>query len=227
MTCPLGLSKAGQIQYLLVLNMEWSAYRMYASSTISLKMLPFFKAGLFKLAGRAMSKPKRYKLKLSGSGISIDTDISEAIAQQIVVVAFGGDSQPTTRGVAEAAAGLGGPPGDAIALSEFITKCQAQRIPDKITAVAYYLKNYKSQGTFTKADLKQKFREAGETVSAHLTARDLTWAIKNKWIARDPGDHDRLYITGTGETAVNEKFSQVVKRKSRFKSRTRRRKKRR
>jgi hypothetical protein len=70
--------------------------------------------------------------------------------------------------------------------------------------------------------VKARFRNAGEPVPGNLP-RDFTWTISNGWIAEDAHNLGHYYVTQKGKTAIAERFSGEVKRKSGFKSGARRR----
>jgi hypothetical protein len=109
-----------------------------------------------------------------------------------------------------------------LTVGEFLHEVEASRNPDKITAIAAYLKRHRGVGRFTRDDVRAEFPRAGEKVPGNYT-RDFTWAVTNKWIAIDAsageGEH---YITGSGLAAVDAKFSAEVRKASRQKSSRRR-----
>ena len=162
--------------------------------------------------------PGEFTLKLSGPGIDLDQTISEEIAQRIVLTTFGSllpPAPPRNRG--------GGTPGespdadvddnDADSIAEFVTNSTAKRGPDKITAIAHYLKKHGGQQTFTRPNIEQGFVDAGDSVPGNLP-RDMKWAVKAGWIAHKPGQRGTFYVTGTGSKAVQGKFPKDMVKKS-------------
>jgi fibronectin type 3 domain-containing protein len=99
-------------------------------------------------------------------------------------------------------------------IREFLDSCEAKRVPDKITAIGKYLKIHNNQMDFDKNDLISNFESAAEPVPKNI-ARDLKWTLKACWIALKSGSKDRYYVTNSGKTAVEQKFSKAVVKKTR------------
>ncbi|MCU7807787.1 MAG: hypothetical protein KZQ73_07955, partial [Candidatus Thiodiazotropha sp. (ex Semelilucina semeliformis)] len=99
-------------------------------------------------------------------------------------------------------------------IREFLDSCEAKRVPDKITAIGEYLKLHNNQLDFDKSDLISQFESAAEPVPANIS-RDLKWTLKAGWIALKSGSKDRYYVTNSGKTAVEQKFSKEIVKKTR------------
>lgn len=111
-----------------------------------------------------------------------------------------------------------------MSVGEFVADVGAKRNPDKIVAMAAYLKQ-QGKEQFTADDIKPMFQSAGEPSPANF-ARDWRWAQSAKWIAPTHADQKAFYLTTSGETAVSNKFppearkatAQPTKRKTRKKT---------
>jgi hypothetical protein len=109
-----------------------------------------------------------------------------------------------------------------MSLREFLTDADAKRMPDKIVTIGEYLMSQAGQEDFSGDDVRDRFRAAGEVAPANFS-RDFKWTISNGWVAEDPKNPGRYYVTQTGRAAIQAKFSDEVKKKSGFKPVGRRR----
>ena len=174
-----------------------------------------------------MTQP--YKLKLTGPGVSLDQEVPADIAQQIIVAVFGSaPAVPTTGG----ASSTGAPASrhgatvkhETESLAEFLRESGAKRMPDKITAIAHYLKTRQNKRSFTRGDLEAAFEEAAESLPRNLL-RDIKWVVGVGWIAPKKDETGAYYVTGSGSSAVTNKFPQEVVKKARLPTRKRKRSK--
>ena len=172
-------------------------------------------------------KGETYKLTLTGGGLSVDREVDEATAFQIVAAVMGGAPLPrvTSAGVGGAhAADLVRSRRSAagrLSLREHMDEFEPKRNPDKILAIAAYLVDTREAETFTPDDVKKEFRNASEPVPANY-ARDWSWVVSNGWIAKDDDEPGEFYITQTGREALSQKFSADVKKATAQGSRRRR-----
>lgn len=181
-----------------------------------------------------MTDVTTYKIKIEGAGLSLDREVSKEIGEQVVVLLLTGAASvapavhaavtpapaviPASNSEIPAAA-----PSPALAphqplasadlsIREFLDFCDAKRVPDKITAIGKYLKRHNNQQDFDKKDMIANFENAAEPIPGNI-ARDIKWTLKAGWIALKNGSKDRYYVTNSGKTAVDQKFSkEVVKR---------------
>lgn len=180
-----------------------------------------------------MSDITSYKIKIEGAGLTLDREVSKEIGEQVVVLLLTGKAgaTPTVQASTVAAPHAAStsseiPVVDPVAvvtphqaaanpdtsIREFLDSCEAKRVPDKITAIGKYLKRHNKQMDFGKADMIANFENAAEPVPKNI-ARDIKWTLKAGWIALKNGSKDRYYVTNSGKTAVDQKFSkEVVKR---------------
>lgn len=98
-------------------------------------------------------------------------------------------------------------------LAEFLNQVQAKRTPDKLTAIAYFLRQQRQQLEITKADILAAFEQAMEPVPKNLN-RDLRWAEKLGWIAEKPNQAGSFYLTQKGQTIVEDHFPRTVTKKT-------------
>jgi len=92
-----------------------------------------------------------------------------------------------------------------MAIREFLNTSSAKRNPDKITAIAIYLRDHLDRETFSRDDVKGLFRKAGEPVPGNY-ARDFAVAVSSGWIAEDHNTSGEYYVTNSGEEALAEGF---------------------
>jgi hypothetical protein len=179
-----------------------------------------------------------YQLTIKGEGLTLERTITEPQAFQVLAVLMGNATNvsATASQVMPSTAHLPGyshtaadPPPDGhlpvTTIGEYLVQKAAKRNPDKITAIAAYLKEYRGLDRFSREDIKAEFPHAGEVVPKNFP-RDFNWAVSTKWIASDSAaGKDQYYITGTGLAAVQASFSrEVAKSQTAVRRRTSRRK---
>jgi hypothetical protein len=145
-----------------------------------------------------------YTLSLQGKGMAVNRQISEAMARQIVNVVLGG-STPPARGLSPR------PTTTASSLREFLDSTNAKGNVEKIVAIGEYVVEQLGQETFTRGDVKNRFRTAGERTPANL-ARDFGLAVSGGWIAEDPSSRGDYYVTQTGRDALQQGFTAKARR---------------
>jgi hypothetical protein len=166
-----------------------------------------------------------YHLTLTGGGLSVNREVDEATAFQILGVVMGGVTLPRVT-----SAGSGArvdmplsraPAGGRLSLREHMDEFEPKRNPDKILAIAAYLTDTREMDTFTPDDVKKEFKNASEPVPANYS-RDWNWAVGNAWIAKAEGEPGEYYITLRGREALTQKFSADVKKATKQAGRRRR-----
>jgi len=168
--------------------------------------------------GQLQTKPAsiEYEVSVRGGGLAFERTVQESVALQVLAVVMGGGvaSPPAgaspgfaipkaPTGTPPAAGSDGEPP---LTVGEFLADASAKSNPDKITAIAAYLKQ---AGTlrFSPEDIRNQFPQAGEALPANFS-RDFRQTVANKWIAPDPpAGKDQYYITATGLAAVRSGFT--------------------
>lgn len=170
-----------------------------------------------------------YQVRLSGLGVNVERNVSQTTARQILDLVLGG-----TGAVGGVAARRGASPHVGIAVSgigperphtslrEFLHDCGARHNPDKILAIGEYIVEVEGAEDFGREEVKSRFRNAGEPLPKNLP-RDFTSTVQYGWIAPDPKDPDRFYVTSKGKEALAQKFSDGTKKASSSRQSARRR----
>jgi hypothetical protein len=176
-----------------------------------------------------MSEDKIYKISIEGAGLSLNRAVSKEIGEQVVVLLLTAGAPKAHQGVIDPAVSAHAPaqtkhsPASKVqhrseyretSIREFLDSCEAKRAPDKITAIGEYLNTQHNQLTFDKNDLVSQFESAAEPVPANIS-RDLKWTLKAGWIALKKDTKDCYYVTNSGKTAVKQRFSNEIIKKTR------------
>jgi len=161
------------------------------------------------------------KVTVEGPGIQVSRGVDES--QLLAIMRILLSSEPIAGPVPTVP-----PVSQRTSLSEFFRQVSPKRYPDKIVTIAYYLQAKLAQASFTTDEIKPQFKHVGEPAPANFS-RDVRWAIKNGWLARDSEDPGRYYVTGAGIRAVESGFPEDVTKATGFESpgRSRRRRRRR
>ncbi len=176
-----------------------------------------------------MTENSTYKISIEGAGLSLEREVPKDIGEQVVVLLLTGTAAVPQAAQPATGAGLPTPtmaqrthtappqktnPHPDTSIREFLDSSGAKRVPDKITAIGQYLKTHNHQMDFDKNDLILHFESAAEAVPKNIS-RDLKWTLKAGWIALKSGSKDRYYVTNSGKTAVEQKFSKDIVKKTR------------
>lgn len=149
-----------------------------------------------------------YSLSLEGGGLTVQRDVSEAVAFEILrIVMSGGRGAPQERGVAPA---VGRSDGRSTSLREYFDEVQPKRNVDRILAIACYLDVARGVDSFGPDEVKKEFRRAGEAPPGNYS-RDFRWAVSAGWIA-ETEESGQYFVTQKGRDAVNAKFSDEIKK---------------
>jgi hypothetical protein len=159
-----------------------------------------------------------FKIKIDGPGLTLDRDVPKELANRVLVLLLTGVEPAGAMPAPRAGAAAGGSPAAEAAaahgsvapsLREFLVTCTPKRGPDKITAIADYLRQHRQRPFFKTADISQGFEDAAERVPGNL-ARDMKWTQRAGWIAIRGGSKGEFYVTNTGKEAVTKAFSKEV-----------------
>lgn len=151
-----------------------------------------------------------YKLSLKGKGITVEQDVPQEVARDIIAVVMGGVAArgPRTAPAAGAPRTAGN-----VSVREFIDAAGAKRNPQIVTAIGLYLMEREGQERFTRSEVRNKFSQAGEPTPSNI-GRDVALAALSGWIAENP--RSQFYVTDTGIRAIEAKFEgQAVRRPKR------------
>lgn len=169
-----------------------------------------------------------YELTLEGEGVTVRRSIDPAMAATILqmVVGGGGMLSPMT----QRASGTTRPPAataqsipgtvpqqrdffEDLSPGEYLDEVEAKRNPDKIVALASWLKIYQERETFTTDEIKDLFDRSGEVMPKNFS-RDFKWAQQVRWIT-ETRERDVYRLTKRGQEAINERFSPEIIKASR------------
>ena len=90
--------------------------------------------------------------------------------------------------------------------------------------IAEYLNRYRNESTVTRQSVAAGFSDMRESVPSNLP-RDFAWAVKVGWLAPKDRDGELFYVTKSGTDAVNRKFPDEIRARTKQTSAGRRRKK--
>jgi len=97
--------------------------------------------------------------------------------------------------------------GQRVSLREYLQSAALDRgIHTKILAVGRYLRDFEGQSDFTREDIRNQFRSAGEPQPANFP-RDFQKALRAAWIAEDR-QNGRYYVTRTGDQEIDRRQDQ-------------------
>lgn len=152
----------------------------------------------------------KYRLVLKGPGITIEKDIDQNIAAAIAQLSVSGVSVGSAGGTARraplsASSGSEQP----LSLREFLQQAAASSIHSKIVVVGRFMRDHEGLNDFSREDIRGRFRSAGEPQPANFH-RDFQKAVSAGWIAEDPHNKGRFYVTRTGDEAIERGFEARV-----------------
>lgn len=155
---------------------------------------------------------EQYHVKVTGPGINFERDVPEQLAQRVLVAALTGDikelGQPQSKPSASAPSGVSTKEGQeehADSIANYLNVVAAKTIPQKIAAIANFMKKNEGKATFKQNDLEEAFENAAESVPGNLS-RDVKDTVRSGWIAAKRGERGTYYVTGPGSDAVKAKF---------------------
>lgn len=169
-----------------------------------------------------MAKAKQVKITVLGAGLSYKGEVDVSVAGQIISWCLSeshSDPHPASTEVGlEPAASRPRASSSRESASEYFNRYAPKRNPDKILALACYLRDVRNQDSFTAKDIKVLFRDVGELFPGNFK-RDFKWAATNGWIGKELGTKDSYYVTTTGTNALQAGFSKEVLDKTKIKAR--------
>ncbi len=170
-----------------------------------------------------MVKPGNIRITIKGAGLSYAKNIDQDVAGQIMALCLssqdiGADS------IKRRLTTLGSRPGSQReSAAEYLNRHAPKRNPDKILALAGFLRAAHNKDSFQPSEIKGLFRDAGELTPANFR-RDFKWVVSSGWIAEDQAKRGIYYITNTGLKVLEGGFPAELVKKSRYKVGTRRKK---
>jgi hypothetical protein len=170
-----------------------------------------------------MSTENKIKLSIKGAGLSYESEIDQNTAGQVMALCLTSDNLPKNSPVS--ALSVNTKPHSLVkeSAAEYLYRHSPQRNPDKILALAGYLKEFHNKEAFQPGEIKSLFRDAGELMPANIT-RDFKTVVSSGWIAPDHFKKGSYYITNTGMKVLQAGFPDEMVSKSKHKSSNRRKK---
>lgn len=150
----------------------------------------------------------RYRLTLSGAGVTVEREIPGYVAARIISMVMGGSNPPgggTSSWGSDPTMQSQGSGVVADTVGEFLQATGATSNPEKILAIAVFLAERKQKADFSRADIRAQFRAAGEPNPANFP-RDFQKAVASRWLAPVEGSKDSFFVTNTGRGAVSGRF---------------------
>lgn len=148
---------------------------------------------------------QQYSLKIQGEDLVFGCALTQSAAKKLIEYALHLEASTAEANIEEGNEPQPKPFVPQNNIESFIKNSEAKRIPDKITAFAYYLTYELQQDTFSRLTLKQLFLQAKEPMPKNW-ARDLRWAEKIGWISATSSNKESYYLTAQGKAVVEEKF---------------------
>lgn len=165
------------------------------------------------MGNAAIETQSEYRLTLKGDGITVERNISKALAKDIIAMILGESfpqiSPKSSENVALAQRNNEQQPNNhgspRKSLREYFNEVGAKKNPQKILAIANYLVSFMGKTTFSVADIGPQFKVANEPIPANLH-RDFQILSQEGWIAPDHAERKKFYITQTGLRVLSNKF---------------------
>jgi hypothetical protein len=156
---------------------------------------------------------KTFSLRLAGEGVSIEREIDQRAAFQVMQIVMGGGIAADTNSssainFSSTVAKEDAPPREreALSLREYLDRIGASKKPEQIATIAHYICDYEMQADFSREDVRSRFLSAREPLPGNF-GRDFAVAVKNGWVAEVHGKKNRFYVTAKGIQAIGNSFS--------------------
>jgi hypothetical protein len=140
----------------------------------------------------------KYKLQLSGSGLSFDQPISGSIAHQIITLVMGGGNSEVPASSQTHVGNFG--PTDASSPKAFMASKRATTDMEKVTCLAYYLAHHRNTAAFKTKELTDLNIEASQPKLSNPSATARNAVTQGLLALAGSG---RKQITTRGEGLVN------------------------
>lgn len=160
----------------------------------------------------------RYKISLTGAGISIEKEIGAELAASIVAQVVSGKA-PTalkdiTNNIGTQHQDTSGTEHGSVnridartTVREFLNDISPSTNVEMITAIGYFLWKKDGKETFSTEDIKSGYKSARESLPGNIS-RDMGKVVKAGWAGK--GSHSQEYfITNTGAKAVESSFEEL------------------
>ncbi len=113
-----------------------------------------------------------YELRLTGGGVAVERQVSEAQALQIVSLVMGGEPAPRAASTAPPSSRATHRGSLATTVGEYLDEVEAKRNPDKIVAIGAFLVDHLGKESSTREEVKPRSTDSHRmTASLGLPAR--------------------------------------------------------
>jgi hypothetical protein len=147
------------------------------------------------------SQTEGYRLKLTGPGVTLDRDVSEEVAREILNLTMGGPARAPGLRVPGGSAAVDGATGRSAATTPkaFLAAKRPQTDVQRVTCLAYYLTHHRETPAFKTGDLTKLNTEAAQPKLSNPTV-----AVQNATAASylSAAGQARKQITNHGESVV-------------------------
>jgi hypothetical protein len=149
-----------------------------------------------------------YAISIEGDGLAFSKQVDSATLGRVMYALLSGSDAPSMADVSGSACSDGDSveQPERMSLREYLTSAGASRYSEKITCIGGYLQSHELRDSFSKDDIKNRFRNAGEPAPANFH-RDFSNAVAAGWVAEDVAQSGKYYVTHTGEAAIAAGFS--------------------
>jgi len=176
-----------------------------------------------------------FTIKIAGPGINVEREINSNILADVLAIVLGGAASNRRNAQSpppeihdeiknSGQSGYAAMRAGKTSLREYFDQVEPKRNPDKMVAIAKYAELTTGRDSFSRNDIKFGFKSAGKALPGNFS-RDFNWTISNGWIAADSENSDSYYVTKKGNDALDDKFSDQVRKSTGLARRSRRRSK--
>lgn len=145
-----------------------------------------------------------YEVTVKGEGVDMAKEVEEEKALAVLSILMGvrapalasAGNRPAPGGHA---GGAGSPPD--LTIGEFVAESVVSTNPERIAAIAMYLRDYRGEPTVEQKDIPALFQQAGESPPKN-PSRDMTKAVGKRLMAEDANKPGHFRVTRTGEKLV-------------------------
>lgn len=166
-----------------------------------------------------MNKQEKIKITIRGEGLTYEKVVDKNTAGQIIALCLSAEDEAHSNTKTDRPVFIGLAGSQRESATEYLNRHVPKRNPDKILALAGFLKEFHNKDSFQQGEIKSLFRDAGEIIPANLT-RDFKWTVSNGWIAQDSSKKGSFYITNTGMKVLQGGFPKDMVKKSKYKGTT-------
>src|SRR5258708_6781107 len=157
-----------------------------------------------------MTQDNKFKLTITGAGISIEKDIDENQLAKILPLAV--SSSINHNIIPQVSDSLSEP---TLSVREYLDAKNPKTYSQKVLVVASYLKDILKKDKFTVEDVKTQFERAAEKITKNFL-RDFKSTLQAGWIAESYETKGTYFLTSKGQAIIDNPdiFSIKIKNKT-------------